>query len=121
MKTAPIKVAIAGVAALAMAASLPAPAFAINKTTKNCKYSNPDRLLYIENYDGRHQHCYANGGALENLAIYGVNYIDAGNNRVSIKYIPHAGTWDESEMILEKGGTHVAYPPIHQITRIEIL
>ncbi|MEV5409430.1 hypothetical protein AB0K60_11425 [Thermopolyspora sp. NPDC052614] len=122
MKSSALKAALAGAAALAIAVSINAPAFAINKTSKNCIYRNPDQLLYIENYQGTNQHCFANAGFLNGLAIYGVNYIDPGRNRVSIWYYETVNSPSQSRMILEPGRPYDPYPkpPIHAITAIEI-
>ncbi|MBF8193140.1 hypothetical protein ITP53_47230 [Nonomuraea sp. K274] len=78
------KVLAAGAVALAAMVAIPAsPAYAINGV--GCR-TNPliDEFLYI---DG---HCFANGGT-KDVAIYGVETIWSGNNRVAITYIDDLG------------------------------
>ncbi|WP_240151969.1 beta/gamma crystallin domain-containing protein [Streptomyces mobaraensis] len=79
-------VAAAAVAALA-ATALPAVAAAdaaaaapINRT--NC---NQNDYLEIHNNNGRDTLCFANAGEMP-VAIYGVNWVESGNNSVTFQF-----------------------------------
>lgn len=118
MKSSAFKAAVAGAAALAAAVSLPAPAFAINKVTKGC--ARGSGFLYIENYGGKDKHCFANAGTLTGLAIYGVNYFESGNNRVTVWFHETVDSTRESSITLPKFRSIEAGRPLHKIVSIQI-
>lgn len=122
MKSSAFKAGIVGAAALAVAASLPSPAYAINKVSEGCTLANPHGFLYIENNGGRDRHCFANAGTLTGLAIYGVHYVAAGDNKVTLWYYETIDSRTESQMTLEKWQDFDWFlaRPWHKLTAIRI-
>ncbi|PZG34455.1 hypothetical protein C1I98_28045 [Spongiactinospora gelatinilytica] len=119
MKLAFPKVLTASAVALAALVTFTAtPAHAIVKV--GCNDTN---YLWINNNQGQDDHCFAQAGSV-GVAIYGVEYIGAGNNNVAITYIDDLGG-PEVGMLLGRGDYWVYDRPghdwIHKITRIRIL
>ncbi|MBB6547200.1 beta/gamma crystallin domain-containing protein [Nonomuraea rubra] len=116
MKNSLRKVVATGAVALAAVVTVPAgPAYAINGVA--CR-NNPlvDEFLYVNG------HCFANGGTM-GVAIYGVETIWSGNNRVAITYIDDLGG-PSGGMLLDKWRmwdfSDDGHDRIHKVTSISI-
>ncbi|WP_051733144.1 beta/gamma crystallin domain-containing protein [Kitasatospora phosalacinea] len=97
----------------AMAAVLPASsAFAVNRT--DCDELG---LLMLHNSGG--SLCFANAGA-QSVAIYGVDRIWTGNNKVTLEYVPRLGAPTTSATVDKWQFGNVPGEPIHKITKIVI-
>ncbi|MGW1137958.1 beta/gamma crystallin domain-containing protein [Streptomyces zhihengii] len=100
-------------AAGAMAVVLPASsAYAINRT--DC---NGLGLLSLHNAGG--SLCFANAGA-QSVAIYGVDRIWTGDNKVTLEYVPRLGAPATSATVDKWHFGNIPGEPIHKITRIRI-
>ncbi|GGV03780.1 hypothetical protein GCM10010275_48870 [Streptomyces litmocidini] len=100
-------------AAGAMAVALPASsAYAINRT--DC---NGLDLLLLHNAGG--SLCFANAG-VQSVAIYGVDRIWTGDNKVTFEYVPKLGAPTTSGTVDKWHFGNVPGEPIHKITKIRI-
>ncbi|MGW0604384.1 beta/gamma crystallin domain-containing protein [Streptomyces sp. NPDC002640] len=100
-------------AASAMAVVLPASsASAINRT--DC---NQLGLLSLHNAGG--SLCFANAG-VQSVAIYGVDQIWTGNNKVTLDYVPRLGAPATSTTVDKWHFGSSPGEPIHKITKIRI-
>ncbi|MER7485070.1 beta/gamma crystallin domain-containing protein [Streptomyces sp. NPDC126497] len=100
-------------AAGAMAVVLPtSSASAINRT--DC---NGLGLLLLHNAGG--SLCFANAGE-QSVAIYGVDRIWTGDNKVTLEYVPRLGAPATSATVDKWQFGNVPGEPIHKITKIRI-
>jgi hypothetical protein len=107
-------VALGAMSAPAVASALTdGPSALINRV--NC---NRTDYLEIHNNDGRDVLCFANRGFV-GVAIYGVNWVESGNNKVTIHYQRTGADPALSSITIEKWRS---WNPghIHKVTRIEI-
>ncbi|MEV0537865.1 beta/gamma crystallin domain-containing protein [Kitasatospora sp. NPDC050463] len=100
-------VAVAGAVAVVLPAS---SAFAVNRT--ECRGLG---VLLLHNAGG--DLCFANAG-VQNVAIYGVDRIWTGDNKVTFEYVPKLGAPATSATVDKWRFGNV--PPIHKITKIRI-
>ncbi|MFJ9036772.1 beta/gamma crystallin domain-containing protein [Streptomyces sp. NPDC102406] len=63
--------------------------------------------------------CFANAG-VQSVAIYGVDQIWTGNNKVTLEYVPRLGASATSETVEKWSYGKVTGDPIHKITRIRV-
>lgn len=105
----------AATAALAIMVTTATPAYAINRVT--CPSYFPHEFVEIGSGGGAL--CFANGG-IQNVAIYGVDYIWSGNNRVRYSFQRQIGSIVEWGQIDRKSGMQSYNSRIHQITSIQI-
>ncbi|MEV6619184.1 beta/gamma crystallin domain-containing protein [Streptomyces sp. NPDC051051] len=101
------------VAAGAVAVVLPASsASAINRV--GCTESG-----YLTFHNAGGSLCFANAG-VESVAIYGVDRIWTGNNKVTLEYVPKLGAPVTSETVEKWSFGKITGEPIHKITKIRI-
>lgn len=109
----------ASLAAFAAAALTVLPAgqaHAINKTV--CGGWLPDLdLTHVVNADGRDHHCFANAGGMD-VAIYDIDLVTSGNNKVTVTYQQRLGGATET-VTLEKWQRR-DFNSAHKISRIRI-
>ncbi|MFI1015779.1 beta/gamma crystallin domain-containing protein [Streptomyces sp. NPDC020965] len=102
-------------AAVPAAASAPPDDFS---TLINGVPCNQTDFLEIHNNNGQSVLCFANGGWIP-VAIYGVNWVESGNNRVKLQFQRSLSNPTLESVTLAKWST---WNPghIHKIIRIEI-
>ncbi|MFJ9562743.1 beta/gamma crystallin domain-containing protein [Streptomyces fuscichromogenes] len=69
-----------GLATLALTVASAVPAHAINRVSDDCSWRTDFLRVFNEGVL-----CFANAGAMD-VAIYGVYYVDSGNNVVTFRY-----------------------------------
>ncbi|WP_424863484.1 beta/gamma crystallin domain-containing protein [Streptomyces sp. MMS24-I29] len=81
---------------------------------------NCDRTDYVEihNNDGRDVLCFADRGFL-GVAIFGVNWVESGNNKVNIQFQRNMNNPALESITLEKWKSW-NFGHVHKVTRIEI-
>ncbi|MCX5412744.1 MULTISPECIES: beta/gamma crystallin domain-containing protein [Streptomyces] len=100
-------------AAGAMAVVLPASsASAINRV--GCS-----EMGYLTLHNAGGSLCFANAG-VESVAIYGVDQIWTGNNKVTLEYVPKLGAPVTSGTVEKWSYGKITGAPIHKITKIRI-
>nr|WP_272919225.1 beta/gamma crystallin domain-containing protein [Streptomyces sp. SID8352] len=79
---------------------------------------NQTDFLEIHNNNGQSVLCFANGGAMP-VAIYGVNWVESGNNRVRLQFQRNLNNPTLEDVTLAKWTT---WNPghVHKVIRIEI-
>ncbi|MEU1015483.1 beta/gamma crystallin domain-containing protein [Streptomyces sp. NPDC005900] len=63
--------------------------------------------------------CFANAGAVS-VAIYGVDQIWTGNNKVTLEYVPRLGAPATSGTVEKWSYGKITGEPLHKITKIRI-
>ncbi|MFJ8694849.1 beta/gamma crystallin domain-containing protein [Streptomyces roseolilacinus] len=112
---------VAAVAAAALAATA-VPATAATTSTNgaliNRTNCNENGYLEIHNNGGRDTLCFANAGSMP-VAIYGVNWVESGNNVVTLQFQRNLSDPRLESITLQKWGS---WNPghIHQIISIRI-
>ncbi|MFF5161532.1 beta/gamma crystallin domain-containing protein [Streptomyces sp. NPDC000348] len=100
-------------AAGAMAVVLPASsASAVNRVSCN-------ETGYLTFHNAGGSLCFANAG-VQSVAIYGVDRIWTGNNKVTLEYVPRLGAPVISETAEKWSLGEISGEPIHKITKIRI-
>ncbi|MEU2441622.1 beta/gamma crystallin domain-containing protein [Streptomyces rubradiris] len=117
---------VASVAAAALAATIvPAAAAMASPTTAsaigptiNRTDCNENSYLEIHNNEGRDTLCFANAGTIP-VAIYGVNWVESGNNVVTLQFQRNLSDPRLESITLQKWGS---WNPghIHEIISIRI-
>ncbi|CAM5677225.1 hypothetical protein SALBM135S_09362 [Streptomyces alboniger] len=101
------------VAAGAVAAVLPASsASAINRV--GCTESG-----YLTFHNSGGSVCFANAG-VQSVAIYGVDQIWTGNNKMTMEYVPRLGAPATSQTVEKWTYGKITGQPIHKITKVRI-
>ncbi|MFJ9690545.1 beta/gamma crystallin domain-containing protein [Kitasatospora sp. NPDC101183] len=115
-----------GVAAVAAAALLAAaaPALAAPTTADSLSINRTDcnqrDYLEIHNGDGRETLCFANAGEVP-VAIYGVNWVQSGNNTVTFQFQRNLDDPRLESVTLNKWSQwNPGQPSIHKIIWIKI-
>ncbi|MFI1828650.1 beta/gamma crystallin domain-containing protein [Streptomyces sp. NPDC020412] len=116
----PLGVAVATVAAMA-AMAVPAVASTPSgdfSTLINGVPCNQTDFLEIHNNNGQSTLCFANGGSMA-VAIYGVNWVESGNNRVKLQFQRNLNNPTLENVTMAKWSS---WNPghVHKIIRIEI-
>ncbi|MFD5555030.1 beta/gamma crystallin domain-containing protein [Streptomyces sp. NPDC127068] len=116
----PLGVAVAAMAALAALAAFAVPAAASSSIAPPIHGVPCNRTDYLEihNNNGQSVLCFADRGFV-GVAIYGVNWIESGNNRVNIQFQRNLSSPGLESVTIEKWSS---WNPghIHKVTRIEI-
>ncbi|MEU7471307.1 beta/gamma crystallin domain-containing protein [Streptomyces sp. NPDC044984] len=107
---------VAAVAAAAFTVLPASPAHAINKTVCGGWLPNPE-LTHVVNANAQDHHCFANAGSLD-VAIYDIDVVSSGNNKVTITYQQKLGGAGE-DITLEKWQRR-DFNSAHKISRIRI-
>ncbi|MFE7130889.1 beta/gamma crystallin domain-containing protein [Streptomyces sp. NPDC057638] len=104
-----------GATAVPAVASAPSDGFS---TLINGVPCNQTDFLEIHNNNGQSVLCFANGGWMP-VAIYGVNWVESGNNRVKLQFQRHLSNPSLEDVTLAKWST---WNPghVHKVIRIEI-
>ncbi|MFI1018860.1 beta/gamma crystallin domain-containing protein [Streptomyces sp. NPDC020965] len=107
--------AVLATAAVPAVASAPTDDFSTLISGVPC---NQTDFLEIHNNNGQSVLCFANGGSMA-VAIYGVNWVESGNNRVKLQFQRSLSNPVLENVTLGKWGS---WNPghVHKVIRIEI-